>query len=231
MRGVATIVGLALLLGPPVVLLANRTPADVGRAPVDVEPAARLAAPARPVPSPGLLDSSPARSDREMIGSQSGLLARQSPSPRLQPSRLRVPAIGVDAAVVPVGVESDGQMEIPTDVREIGWYRHGPGPTDAAGSVVLAGHVDSRSQGPGAFFALQQLEEGAVIEILATDGTRAEYTVTGRRQYGKDEIPLAALFSREGPPRLVLMTCGGDFDDRRRRYADNVVVFAVPGPG
>ena len=31
-----------------------------------------------------------------------------------------------------------------------------------------------------------------------------------------------------GPPALVLITCGGDFDRSIRRYRSNVVVTAVP---
>jgi hypothetical protein len=36
------------------------------------------------------------------------------------------------------------------------------------------------------------------------------------------------VFAVGGPPRLVLITCGGAFDRRTRNYADNVVVFAEP---
>jgi hypothetical protein len=36
------------------------------------------------------------------------------------------------------------------------------------------------------------------------------------------------VFAVGGPPRLVLITCGGAFDRRTRNYADNVVVVAEP---
>src|SRR6266511_5441740 len=38
----------------------------------------------------------------------------------------------------------------------------------------------------------------------------------------------AWIFDRTGPPTLALVTCGGSFDRRLRRYADNIVIFAVP---
>jgi hypothetical protein len=43
-------------------------------------------------------------------------------------------------------------------------------------------------------------------------------------------VPLDALFQRTGPPRLVLLTCGGEFQPELRSYADNVVVVAEPAP-
>jgi hypothetical protein len=29
-------------------------------------------------------------------------------------------------------------------------------------------------------------------------------------------------------PRLILVTCGGPFDQARHRYRDNLIVYAVP---
>ena len=45
------------------------------------------------------------------------------------PVRLIVESIGVDAAITGLGLDQGtGQMEVPNDVREVGWYSHGPGP-------------------------------------------------------------------------------------------------------
>ena len=144
--------------------------------------------------------------------------------------RLSAPAAGIDAAIVPVGVDAAGQMEVPGDVDEVGWYRHGPGLDDTAGSIVLAGHVDSRTQGRGAFFTLQDLAPGDEVRLDAGDGATTSWVVTGRSTVEKEEIPLEELFRRDGPPRLVLVTCGGDFDADRRSYRSNVVVTAEPRP-
>jgi hypothetical protein len=59
------------------------------------------------------------------------------------------------------------------------------------------------------------------------DGTdrRYAYRVVARRVYRKQRLP-AGLFDRDGPERLILITCGGPF--HAGRYADNVVVFAEP---
>ena len=63
---------------------------------------------------------------------------------------------------------------------------------------------------------------------MVADGTTFRYRVTALRQFPKDELPWAQVFSQDVPERLVLVTCGGRFDRSRRSYADNVVVYAEP---
>ena len=150
---------------------------------------------------------------------------------RSVPLAVRIPAIQVDATTVPVGLEVDGSMEIPSDVATIGWYEPAqglgvrPGQT---GTAVLAGHVDSRTQGAGAFYALRDLAVGDRIEIVHEDGTTSVWWITQVTQYPKNEIPLEDVFVWSGPPRLALITCGGAFDWTARSYTDNLVVYAEP---
>jgi hypothetical protein len=54
------------------------------------------------------------------------------------------------------------------------------------------------------------------------------YRVVGREEYRKSQLPLDRYFARDGAPLLTLVTCGGPFDDRARRYRDNLVVTARP---
>lgn len=148
----------------------------------------------------------------------------QSPDP----VRLRIARISVDAPVGEYGIDLEtGQMDVPANVSEVGWYRFGPKPGEP-GSAVLAAHVDLEGYGPGVFFALEVLEPGDRIEILYADDTRRTFEVEARATYLKDELPLDVIFSREGPPALTLVTCGGDFDSGISSYDSNVVVYARP---
>ena len=73
------------------------------------------------------------------------------------PTALQIEAIGVTAPVIPLGVVADtGQMEVPDNVDEVGWYRFGPSPGQP-GSSVLAAHVDLYREGPGVFYNLDRL--------------------------------------------------------------------------
>ena len=150
---------------------------------------------------------------------------------RSAPLAVRIPAIQVDATTVPVGLEVDGSMEIPSDVATIGWYEpaEGLGVTPGqSGTSVLAGHVDSRTQGAGAFYDLRDLRVGDLIEIAHEDGSTSTWRITRVTQYPKDELPIDEVFVWTGPPRLALITCGGAFDWTARSYTDNLVVYAEP---
>jgi len=144
------------------------------------------------------------------------------------PNRVRIPDRRRDARVDPVGVNpKTNDFEVPPAVDLVGWYRYGPGLEATAGSVVIAGHVDSAEQGAGAFFKLRSLEPGARIEVTGADGAVRAYRVVGRETYAKSAIPLEKYFARDGAPRLTLITCGGPFDRGARSYRDNVVVTAT----
>ncbi|MGY1729374.1 class F sortase [Geodermatophilus sp. SYSU D01062] len=201
--------GLALAVGVPTAWELSRPPAAAG-APVEQV----LGTPAAPPPAPG-----PAVRD-----------AAPAPAPAVVPPvRLQVPALGVDAPVDPAGVAGDGQMALPDDVARAGWYRFGPAP-GAPGSAVLAGHVDDAEQGLGALAPLRSAEPGQ--EVLVTDaaGATTRWRVVARDLLDKQALPVDLLFTREGPPRLTLVTCGGPFLPDVGGYRDNVVVVAEPVP-
>ena len=44
----------------------------------------------------------------------------------------------------------------------------------------------------------------------------------------KSDVDLKAVFTRVGPVRLHLVTCGGAFDRETGHYEDNLVVVAEP---
>lgn len=144
-----------------------------------------------------------------------------------RPIGLTIEAIGVRAPIVPVGVEVGSRnVEVPSDVDTVGWYRFGPSP-GAGGSAVLLGHVDARTQGPGVFFRLRELEPEDDVLVTLANGSEFSFRVVARRSYPKSGLP-PMLFERDGQPILALVTCGGTFDQASRSYSDNVVVFAVP---
>jgi hypothetical protein len=145
------------------------------------------------------------------------------------PARLRIPALNLDAAVDAVGIDAaTGALAVPPSVDRVGWYSYGPGPNASAGSIVIAGHVDSATAGEGAFFRLGVLALGDVVTVTGPGAKSRTFEVVARQRYRKTAIPLERYFARDGAVRLTLITCGGPFDARTRHYRDNVVVTAVP---
>lgn len=143
------------------------------------------------------------------------------------PASVRIDGLDLTMAVVPVGVEADGSMELPESVDEAGWYRFGPAPGSAAGTAVLAAHVDS-ADAVGPFARLVDLVPGAQIVVVDVSGTEHTYQVTSVERVAKETVDLAGIFARVGSHRLVLVTCGGIFDRDTGHYRDNVVVSATP---
>jgi LPXTG-site transpeptidase (sortase) family protein len=142
-----------------------------------------------------------------------------------EPTTLAVGALGVDGAPVrSVGVEDDGEMEVP-GVADVGWYRYGARPGDA-GTAVLAAHV-AYDGVDGVFRHLDDLGAGDEVAVGFADGTSRTFRVTEVTSYPKDALP-AEVWARSGDPRLALITCGGDFDAAVGSYEDNVVAYAVP---
>jgi len=144
------------------------------------------------------------------------------------PVRLSVPTLGIDAPLVRAQVDvAKGVLGVPGDIRRPGWWIDGAAPGGRNGAVLIAGHVDSASRGPGAFFALHSARPGTRVEVRTRDGRTRTYRVVSVRTMRKDALPID-VYSLRGRPRLVLVTCGGPFDAAIGHYRDNVVVTAVP---
>ncbi len=164
---------------------------------------------------------------RNIVATVPGRLDELARPAEAAPIGILIEGVAIAGPVVPVGVDAGtGELEVPPLANVVGWYRHGPTP-GAEGSAVLAGHVDWHGE-IGVFFHLSRVEPGAVVVVGYADGTQRRFTVVERRLIAKPELPVSDVFARTGPPALVLITCGGDFDHTIHRYRSNVVVTAVP---
>lgn len=147
--------------------------------------------------------------------------------PAARPVRVALSSVDIDSVVRPVGVARDAQMQLPPDPRVIGWYEFGPAPASGTGSVVLAGHLDSRRFGVGPLVRLRDVEAGDPVDVLLSDGTTSTYRVVQVERFDQQALP-AEIFARTGAERLRVVTCGGSYDPDTG-YEKNLVVTAVPG--
>lgn len=149
--------------------------------------------------------------------------APKDPAPRY----LTVAGTTIDMPIVVVGVSPDGAMEIPEPFDEAGWYRFGPAPGSAAGTAVIAAHVDTTSES-APFSQLKSLAPGALVTVRRDGAAPVTFRVTGVELMSKDAFDGASIFRRDGLPELKLVTCGGRWLDEQQDYGDNVIVTAVP---
>ncbi len=154
--------------------------------------------------------------------------ARAGAADPLTPARVRFESLGIDAPVVPAGIDvEEGALGVPSHIQHLGWWLDGMTPGSATGAVLIAGHVDSARAGAGAFFRLHEARRDDRIQVTTRNGRTFIYRVTSVQTMAKKALP-TGIYSRRGGARLVLVTCGGPFDASIGHYRDNVVVTAVP---
>ena len=150
--------------------------------------------------------------------------------PESDPVAVSIPRIGVQSTLVHLGLK-DGEMELPAP-PVAGWFTGGPAP-GALGPAVITGHVTWN--GPAVFHRLGTLRRGDQVTVTREDGKTAVFTVSRVARFSKSRFPSRAVYGAIDHAGLRLITCGGTYDAARRRYLDNVVVFArldaVRGPG
>jgi len=229
-RRTLTIIFIAGLLGLVVVvgLLAERRHGTVGDVEA-IETALVATTTSTQVLNPATSDppvSDTGRDEPASVPVWSGIPS-SDPTEAVFPVGLRLTSIGVEAPIVPTGVDGRGRMAVPNNVGDVAWYRFGSIPGQA-GSAVLAAHVDLAGQGPGVFFRLRDVDPGDVVSVDFSDGSTMRFRVQARAVYFKDELPLDTIFSEAGTPVLTLVTCGGGFS--QGHYDSNVVVYATPVP-
>jgi sortase (surface protein transpeptidase) len=229
--GVGGIVVAMLAMTPSVAVGGGVAPGSVGGYGLDIAPlpvsapTVPMSAPTEPpTPAESPEVPEPSVTTAPSVPLTSARFGDLAPSVDAAPVGLRIPAIGVDAAVLPVGYQGD-EMEVPPTAADVGWFEYGPSPGQP-GSSVLAAHVAWRGEA-GAFFDLVDLPSGSVIEVDFDDGSTRRFEAVALTSYEKQSLPVEEIFRRDGPPVLTLVTCGGAFNPSLRSYEDNVVAFAV----
>lgn len=140
------------------------------------------------------------------------------------PTRVEIPAIGVDAPCVELQLNAD-EVEVPEDFDDTGWWVQTRKPGEI-GPAVIGGHVDSK-QGPAVFLRLEQLDPGDRIIVRDDHGESRTFVVSEPPiQVDKRDRPTEVFGFGQSRPELRLITCGGDFNPNIGHYVDNIVVFA-----
>ncbi|MHB9857472.1 class F sortase [Streptomyces sp. YIM S03343] len=158
-------------------------------------------------------------------GSQSPLGTAPVPLAFSPAARVRIPAIQVDAPVMPVGLDPDGWVGAPPpdDPNLAGWFTGAVSPGEK-GTAVVVGHVDN-AQGPAVFYGLGALKKGNRVEVERRDGKTAVFEIYGIEVFEKSDFPGDRVYGSKGEPELRVITCGGGFS-KQNGYDGNVVVFA-----
>jgi hypothetical protein len=140
------------------------------------------------------------------------------------PVKLMIPALGVEAAVEPVGEDPDGAMSAPSDPDDVAWYKLGPG-MGVSGNVVFAGHVNWAGR-LRAFGNIDRLDPGDAIQVIDAQGRGFEYAVESMHWVRAEGAPLEEIFAQPSEPVVTLISCGGEYVAATREYLDRIIVRA-----
>lgn len=145
------------------------------------------------------------------------------------PKTIIIPSVEVRARVENVGVTESGNMDVPEDYDDVGWFRHGARP-GSPGSAVIAGHLDTGRGQPALFYNLSGIKIGDEVFIEDDTGEVLRFVVSGYRLVDYENPPddlLREIFSTEGEKsRLILITCDGDWVPEEKTYTSRFIVFA-----
>lgn len=141
----------------------------------------------------------------------------------IKPETLSVPAIGIEAQVLPLGTEKDGRMAVPKTPDEVSWFEPGYMPGQN-GRAVIAGHVDA-VDGPAIFWDLADLEAGDEI-VVGGGEEELKFKVYAMESVELDLADVENIFGYRSTPELVLITCSGEYNFDRGTREERLVVYA-----
>ena len=145
----------------------------------------------------------------------------------------------VKAPVSANRLNPDASLFVPPDPAAVSWSSQDVAPGSNHGTIIVVGHVNFGGVN-GALFDLADYKVGQVITLVLSDGRRMRYAVAAppievnkdqvgpRRAELFDQSHSYALAGRPQSGRLLLLSCGGLFDNRTGHYESNIFVYALP---
>lgn len=154
---------------------------------------------------------------------------------------------GVHAKVSADHLNTDGTLFVPTNPTQVSWARDDAAPGSARGTAILTSHINYVIDGETVIGALSDLAVyankaiGKKFSVTLADHRVLKYRIVAGREYTKDQLAndptlrrtlydQSKIYGPTGQPsgRLLLVSCGGNFDEYTGEYEDNVFLYALP---
>lgn len=140
------------------------------------------------------------------------------------PSRLIIPDIGVNASMENRGLTKDNAVDVPKSLWTVSWFNRSSRP-GTSGPAMIVGHYSSH--GRAVFANLHKLKSGQKIVVRDDSNQVYTYAVKSINSYPQAEVPMAELLGdKQSKPRLVLITCGGQYIKGAHDFTNRTVIRA-----
>ena len=151
-----------------------------------------------------------------------------------RPRYLTIEKLGVlNARILPVGVNSGGELATPSNIFDVGWYEASGKPGNG-GTMIIDGH----NGGPtmhGVVKKLPDLVNGDVIVVERGDGLKYKYKVVENETISLADsdayMSVAAKSPEAGKESITLITCTGEWSQQQRTYLSRQFTRAVLAEG
>jgi len=154
---------------------------------------------------------------------------------------------GVHAQITGHNLNPDGSLFVPSDPQQVSWARQDAKPGSSRGTAILTSHINFVINGrlvQGAMSDLAWYAQHAIgqrFTVRLADGRKLTYQFVAGREYTKEQLAASAKLRAQlydqnkhyGPAdrpsgRLLLVSCGGAFDQFTGEYEDNVFLYSLP---
>ncbi len=144
------------------------------------------------------------------------------------PRAIYINKIGVEARIIPMGLNSDNSLQAPTDVNEAGWYSASAKPGQP-GAMLIDGHASETGTNYGLFGYLLNLKLGDQITIERGDGVKLNYSVANTEIVPLESIDMSkTLVPYNGAEQGVnLIACTGQWTADGSTLDHRLIVYAV----
>jgi LPXTG-site transpeptidase (sortase) family protein len=141
----------------------------------------------------------------------------------LQPDRIKISSLNIDAQSVTVGLTSDNAVDVPEKISDAAWF-NGSALPGKPGTTFMLGHY---AAGYGGIFDnLAKIKEGDIIELTDHANNSFKYKVSKKDKQKVADINMDAILTSDGENRLVIMTCAGSYI--AQNYTDRLIITATP---
>ncbi|MBH1980829.1 sortase [Candidatus Saccharibacteria bacterium] len=148
------------------------------------------------------------------------------------PRYISIPALGVDSArVMSVGVKSNGELDTPKNIFDVGWYDKSATPGSGSSALLLDGHNGGPTKG-GVFEKLPELKLGDQITIERGDGKKYTYEVAENKTLSLDDLNSGGMkrmseSASDVSEGLNLISCTGNWVPAKNTYDQRVTIRAI----
>lgn len=155
------------------------------------------------------------------------------PAQPCSPTGLAIEALGINARVVPIGLERDGSLGVPSesDRASAGWY---PSVLAGApqGTVLMDGHTYRDGSAIFTTDSPRQAHLGMMLRVSCDKDTVVSYRLSELHlDLSPDDYPgfvsRRRLYAVDGPPQLVIITCTG-WNTFTREWDHRAILVATP---